>query len=463
MSESDQSPRFVRLDLSRKTERIERTLPILIGSIPPQIPTYGELPPLPKQAPDEGVCKLTVSGAKVDAEVRKTRLQVFLQKLSGATDEKLSAEWALQAVPVAVFATGADRAALREAIATAADASWEADGTGKLLVAKPSKKPNAERPPGPGDLLRKLFWVTSLDDAERQMAYACDRRLFGQSTPISFVASAIRLLQLTDPAAPEHADKPGELRLKAAWLSEEAMGNLMRVSQRLKWDETMQPVYDRTVLEDPRTTIKFTWDGKGNYHLDVRNPSLENLDALTCNFGLDVMQYDSDFVLAHFSEQPWFLKFPTDAPKDYLEYLERTRAWRGKLALKHIAPLAFIPEAKWLGIRKKVPEFEAVTPANRRAMHLYAVLDHALRQKSCGDGMKIQQQREVWTINWLARAVVSAANIKFTTWGKDDKLRLVTESGVVQAVEFSSAGRTLRFAVPKADELLGKEGCLPAP
>jgi hypothetical protein len=169
--------------------------------------------------------------------------------------------------------------------------------------------------------------------------------------------------------------------------------------------------------------------------------------------------------LSHFGDDPWFLDFPKKMPADYLDYLDRTRKWRGKLALRHVAPLAFVPESEWPAIRKKVPEFAVVTAANRRAMHLYAALDHAYRQKAHSDGMPMLEEYFEYEnpLHWLGRAILSDAGLKYRTWGNDSAFLLKTEAGVARRMEFRFGGQTLVFTIPKAEELLGEEGCSPEP
>jgi len=452
-------PAGLRLYLKTGAEgeaQTERTLPLVSQVLKESDPAYPQLPPRPDQAEEPGLCELTVSDGKVYADARNTTLKEFLEGFSAATGEKWAAEWALQDLPIVVLAKAVDRAALMDAIASAADARWSDDSTGgKILMANPPAERRPEPAAGPRELLERLFWAVSLDDAERNMASACDSSLYYETSPITYRRWAVKLLRLVDPGAPDRADRPGELAVDGRLLSEEGLDYLLRVSDRLQWEESLKPVYDRAVIQDPKTAISFTWDGRGNYHLRMYNPDFR--DAVESDFGLDAMQSEPTQVLSHFPEQPWFLKFPKRAPDDYLAYLERTRAWRGKLALKHVAPLAFVPESKWLQIRKKVPEFAVVTHGNRRAVQYYAVFDHAMRQRARAKGLSLRECE--WTADRLLRAIQVDAKIKFKTWGKDDTALLKTEAGIARSLDLTMEGRTLRFDMPKADELLGEEGC----
>jgi len=456
-SASAASREIVRLDLRSASGGQVGVFTYLIDH---HDPVYAEFPPAAEQEQAAGKCEIAGDPRNgLTIELRSAPLKQVLERLSSVVGGRRSAAGALQGLPVTAFGTAADVAAFVEALASAADGKWEtaADG-GSVLVpnAAPRSKPQA--PQTPGALVRELFWAVSQSEAERAMLSACDYGISAHVGSYTWRYWAVRLLQLVDPAAPDGADRPGEMRLAGASLPADAIDCLLNVSKRLLWAETMQPVYDRALLADPDTSITFTWDGSGDYKLEVGNPGLAPDQRVECDFGVSAMHARPLPVLDHFPEQPWFLKLPKDVPKEYLEYLDRTRAWRGRLALKHVAPLAFVPEAKWQTIRKRVPEFATVTRKNRRAVQYYAVLDHRLRSAAQGNGIALKESAE-WTETQLLRAIHWQAQLKRAPWTPRDRMLLRTDRGIVRSLDFTIGTAVLRFSVPGAEDLLGEEGC----
>jgi len=449
----------VKLQLRYSEESIQSSVDLLSCTFDSKDPVFAEMPPSPKDETPEGSCEIKTSPIGLDIEVRSANLRTVLDKLSGATGKELKADWSIQETPFCIFTKGIAMPAVLDALAAAVDGAWQdtADG-GKLLMPNPRKPPRSEPEESVGDRLRRLFWWASRDRAEQLMVAACDLSLYAQIDEKAFHRWAIQLLEMLDPYAPEKAGKPGELLLDGSRLPGPALDLLLKLGKRLVWPENEQPVYDSAILRDPQTEIRFVWDGQGRYDLTVKSPRFADL-PLESSFEA-VGRGGKPWILSRFPDQPWFMRLPSKVPQEYLAYLDRTRAWRGRLALKHIAPLAFLPETQWGDLQKAVPEFEVVTRSNRRAIQYYACLDHACRQELQSVGRNLNAVE--WAEDRLLRAVQVAAGLKPGLWTKDDAAFLRTHNGVADSIQFRIAGSTLTFEIPKADSLLGEEGCLPA-
>jgi len=452
----------VTLDLQRKDDGSggARTIILFGWHLNDRDPVYPVLPPPAGQPGAPPTCEISLAGDKVSALVKSAPAKLVLERLSSAGGEKLSGEASLQDASLSLWAEAADRAAILDGIAAALDGQWEDNpGGGKLLRANPRKQAKPEPTPTLAEALSTLFSYVSQDPPERLLIGGCNPDVIGLISSGSYPHWAIRFLHLVDPSSPERADRAGELPVDTRFLPEEGVELLLEAGRRrTTYAETGEPVYDRGVLMDSRTEIKFTWDGQGNYNLGMYNADVRT--RVDMDFSLQPLLNPQPVHLpVRWLEKPWFLGFPKDVPRDYLDYLDRTRAWRGSLALKHVAPLAFTPESKWPAIRKKVPEFAVVNHANRRAVQYYAVLDHIYRCQAQGKGVDLTDFDMGLVDLRLLGAIQMEAGLKWLPPTKDDAVFLRTDQGVAKLLEFRLQGRTFTFPLPKASELLGEEGC----
>lgn len=94
-------------------------------------PIYAELPPPADEAAEPGRCEIAASDGKLDVRAEGSNLKQALERLSAAVGERWSAQYALQSLPISIWAKGVDRTALMDAIASAADAEWRDESNGR--------------------------------------------------------------------------------------------------------------------------------------------------------------------------------------------------------------------------------------------------------------------------------------------------------------------------------------------
>lgn len=454
--------RRLRLSVVRSGVPENPCLVLLDSSIDAGTALPAGLPPKPQSVAME--CRVSGNRELVSVSVFGLNLGPLLRELSASANLVLRAAPEMEDHRVSVYAHDLAPRTLCDQLAAVVGGRWVMSEAGeRVLVRSRHLATDAkEQTTTPRDVLRRLFWAVNQNTAEQHSIGACDYPLYTQIGAPGWRRWAILLLQSLDPDAPDKAGEAGRMPVEGRLLDDRAMDHLLRVSGRLISAHTLRPVYDRELLADPTTSISFTWDGKGNYHLAAHNAGLPQSGfALECDFGVAAMAAEKEKAPSWFPRPPWFLRFPQDLPVSYLEYLNRTRTWRGKLALKHIAPLAFLPAGTWAAVTKKVPEFAVVTCDNRRAMQLYAALDHAGRSDAQDNGYRLANPE--WTIAMLARAVALDARMKPRSWTSQDRVYLRTQDSVAVSLDLVIGGQTLAFALPRTAELLGREGCAPKP